>query len=240
MRSSAKKPSLKKVHFLENEEHPWFLPVNRFLGFVTLVSVATVALETVSSLSPYAQLFAQVEYVAVGIFTLEYILRVCLADKPIRYVFSWFGFVDLLAVIPSYLGFANLTFLKVARTVRIIRFLRMLRLAKFATIKRQKHAAESLYVFNLEIYFFALLFATLILGTLFYLFETTTVTSIPMGMFIGLKAVLGGLSYPQPETLGGTITLITARFTSMILLGMLVGLMGNIVRKLLIGAEKDS
>ncbi len=233
-------PRPKHINFLEDSTHPWFWPINHILALVTLVSVGAVALETVKSFAPYHSIFLIIEYTAVGIFTAEYIARIVLTKKPLRYIFSFFGLIDLIAILPSYLGMANLTFLKAARAVRIIRLLRMLRLAKFAQIKRRKNAAQSLYTLNLEIYFFTLTFTTLILGTMFYLFEHTHTESIPGGMYWTLRAILGGITYPQPETFGGTITLILSRFTSMVLLGMLMGLIGTMIRKLLIGAEKDS
>ncbi len=216
--------------------------INHVLALTTLVAVAVVALETVAALAPYARVFQVLEYVAVAIFSVEYVARIWFAQTPLRYIFSFFGLIDLIAILPSILGLSNLTFLKAARAVRIIRLLRLLRLAKFAEIKRRKNAAQSLYTLNLEIYALTLAVATLILGSLFYVFENQhhAARDIPSGMYWALKAILGGLTYPQPETVGGTITLILARFTSMILLGMLLGLVGTMLRKLLIGAEKDS
>jgi voltage-gated potassium channel len=213
-----------------------------FLALTTLVAVAVVALETVSSLSAYSQLFHSLEIGIVTIFSLEYITRLYYSQNRLHYVFSFFGIIDLLAILPSFLGLSNLTFLKAARAVRIIRLLRMLRLAKFSQIKRQKNAAQSLYKINLEIYTATLLVATLLLGALFYVFESgqSAAQDIPSGMWWALRAILGGISYPQPESLGGMITLILARFTSMLLLGMLIGLVGTMLRKVLIGAEKDS
>lgn len=212
------------------------------LAFTTLVAVAAVALETVPALSSYSGVFHIIEIVIVTIFSLEYITRLYYSPNRFRYAFSFFGIIDLLAILPSFLGLTNLTFLKAARAIRIIRLLRMLRLAKFSEIKRRKNAAQSLYVINLEIYSATLLIATLLLGALFYVFEINHLAArdIPSGMWWALRAILGGISYPQPETLGGTITLILTRFTSMLLLGMLLGLVGTMLRKALIGAEKDS
>lgn len=213
-----------------------------FLALATLVAVATVALETVPSLSAYNAVFQSLEVAIVTIFSLEYITRLYYSPNRLRYMFSFFGIIDLAAILPSYLGLSNLTFLKAARAVRIIRLLRMLRLAKFSEIKRKKNAAQSLYKINLEIYSTTLLIATLLLGALFYVFEShqAAAQDIPSGMWWALRAILGGISYPQPETLGGIITLILARFTSMLMLGMLLGLVGTMLRKVLIGAEKDS
>ena len=223
----------------DSPHHPAFRFINHILALTTLVSVAIVALETVSSLARYQPIFTALEYAAVTIFTLEYIARIKFSKKPLRYIFSFFGIIDLIAIVPSLLGLSNLTFLKAARVVRIIRLLRMIRLAKFAEIKKETNAASSLYTLNLTIYFAALTTATLLLGAGFYIFEDKTAASIPAGMYWALRVILGGISYPQPETTGGLITLIMARFTSMILLGMMLSLVGTIIRKALIGAEKD-
>jgi voltage-gated potassium channel len=239
MKRKTKKKVLPKNVF-EDPEHPWFTPLNNFLALTTLISITSIALETVTSLSAYHLVFISIEYIAVAIFSIEYLARIYLAQKPFRYIFSFFGVIDLIAIIPSYLGLTNLTFLKAARSVRIIRFLRMLRLTRFAHTKRRKNAAQSLYVLNLEIYAVSLLCAVLVLGTAFYLFEGQHAPDIPSGMYLTLLAIIGGVTYPQPVTIGGTVTLILARFVSMLLLGMLISLVGTMLRKLLIGAEKDS
>ena len=225
----------------DSPTHPAFQFINHILALTTLVSVAVVALETVAALAAYLPVFKALEYAAVTIFTLEYIARIKFSKKPFRYIFSFFGLIDLIAILPSLLGLSNLTFLKAARIIRIIRLLRMIRLAKFAEIEKTKSGTvSSLYTLNLEIYFIALLGATLLLGAGFYIFEDPLAPSIPVGMYWALKVILGGISYSQPTTLGGTITLITARFTSMILLGMMLSLVGTMIRKALIGAEKDA
>jgi voltage-gated potassium channel len=212
------------------------------LALITLIAVGTVVLETVELFAPYAAIFAALEIAIVTIFALEYVTRLYYSENRLRYVFSFFGLIDLIAIVPSILGLSNLTFLKAARAVRIIRLLRTLRLAKFATLKRRKNAAQSLYAINLEIYAATLAIVTLLLGALFYVFEhgQAAAADIPSGMWWALRAILGGIQYPQPLTVGGTITLILARFASMLLLGMLLSLIGTILRKLLIGSEKDS
>lgn len=237
-----KKPKAPTIlEIFDNPASPHFTFVNNFLALVTIVAVAIVALETVNSFAPYQFIFTLIEYFIVIVFGTEYIARIYLTKNKLRYVFSFFGIIDLVAIIPSILGMSNLTFLKAARTVRIIRLLRMLRLAKFTKIKRKKNAAQSLYKINLEIYIVTLTGTVLLLGALFYLFEHTgAAKDIPSGMYWALRVILGGISYPQPETLGGTVTIILARFTSMLLLGMLMSLIGTMLRKLLIGSEKDS
>jgi voltage-gated potassium channel len=238
-RVSKKTPSWRSI--FDNPQTPFFNLFHNFLALTTLVAVSIVALETVESFQGYGDVFLYIEYFSVIIFGFEYIARVYLAQNKVGYIFSFFGLIDIIAIIPSLLGLSNFTFLKAARSIRIIRMLRMLRLAKFSQIKRRKNAAQSLYKINLEIYIAALSTAVLLLGSLFYIFEQHGgAKDIPSGMYWALKVILGGISYPQPETIGGTITLIMARFTSMILLGMMLSLVGTMIRKLLIGAEKDS
>lgn len=227
---------------LDNPKNRYFKLFNRFLGTLTLVSVVAVVLETIPSFSPYTYWLLAVEYIAVGIFSLEYLVRLAGAKSKVKYVVSFFGLADLLAIAPTFLGLGNLTFLKAARSVRIIRLLRLLRLAKVARFKDEKEGARSVLGINFEIYIVAFLIALLFLGSSFYLFEHTTIAevhSIPDGMYWALRIILGGMPVAQPETFGGTFTFILARFTSMILLGIVIGLIGTIVRRILIGADKD-
>ena len=213
--------------------------VGGFLAIATIIAVLMVALETLPSLVPYLSYFVWTEYSLVAVFSIEYLIRIYQAPIRLKYIFSFFGIIDLIAILPSLLGFANLTFLKAARAVRIIRLLRILRLAKLS--KKKNAPPQSVYLYNIEIYVATLIIATLILGSLFYIFESNQPAgaSIPAGMYWSLKAILGGITYSQPETLGGSVTLVLTRLTSLILLGLLINLAGNIMRKILIGSEND-
>lgn len=240
--TTAKKVSLVQSVFnaLEHPRHPYFKASNYFLAVVTVVSVLAIILETVPSLSPYRLIFTVIEYTTVAIFSFEYVVRLIATKPSWKYVFSFFGIVDLIAILPSFLGLTNLTFLKAARSVRFIRLLRMFRLAKVARFKDEKEGNRSVLGINFEIYAVTLLLALLVLGSLFYLFEQQpNATSIPEGMYWALRAILGGVAYPQPETMAGTVTLLLARFTAMIVLGIMVGLVGTALRIILIGSEKD-
>ncbi len=226
---------------LENPKARFFGITNDFLAFTTILSVLAIVLETVHSLAQYHIIFKTVEYAATALFTIEYLARLHHAQYKIKYVFSFFGIIDLLAIIPTYLGLGNFTFLKTARSLRIIRLLRIVRLSKLAKLKK-KEGTSSLYTLNIQIYAITLVTAMLVLGTLLYIFEgyQTYAKDIPSSMYWVFKAIIGGMSYSQPETTGGTVVLIFVRFCSMILLGLMLSLVGTIMRKLLIGSEKDS
>jgi len=72
--------------------------VNDILALLTIVSILTVVLETVESLSAYKTLFLIVEWIAVIIFSAEYIGRLMVTKPKSEYVFSFFGVIDLLAL----------------------------------------------------------------------------------------------------------------------------------------------
>ena len=218
--------------------------MNDVLAIVTLVSIAAIVLETVPSLEPFSQLFTAVEYATVFIFTLEYAGRLAIADRPRQYLFSFFGIIDLLAILPSVFRLANLTFLKSVRVLRILRFLRMARLAKLARAHNYRTDLEEhadIYRLNVEIYFFSLLSAIIILGGLMYIFEAPSqqFSSMPAGMLWVTENILGGsITNTVPITTPGKIIALTTRFIGLVLFGLLINVVGSLVNKLLFGSKK--
>lgn len=218
---------------------PYFLLLNDVLAITTIVSITALVLESVAALQPYALLFTTVEYVAVGIFTTEYAARWYAHGSAWRkYSFSFFGIVDLLAILPSYLGFANLTFLKSARVFRILQLLRMVRLVKLtrrtAAATHDRRSADRL---TLQIYFFALTAALLCFGTLLYVIEphNPEFANIPLAMLWVAKPLLGGIAQTFPTTIWGDILVSLVRFSGLVLFGLLVSIIGTNVRTLLLG-----
>ena len=73
-----------------------------------------------------------VEWVLVGIFTVEYLLNIYTAPDRKAYLFGIWGIIDLISVLPSYANLGNFAGLKVMRQLRILRFMRILRILKLA------------------------------------------------------------------------------------------------------------
>ena len=97
-----------------------------FIQTLIIISLITFSLETLPNLSVMQQLYLQrIEMVIVILFTLEYILRIYVAHKRFSYIFSFYGLIDLMAVLPFYLA-SGLDL----RTVRLFRLLRLLRIFK--------------------------------------------------------------------------------------------------------------
>lgn len=124
-------------------------------GIVVLIlySVVTFSLETLPNLNEsFRQFINYSEIVVVGLFTLEYAYRIYTAKHGWRFVFSFYGVIDLLAILPFYLGmFVDL---KTLRLLRLLRWLRILKLARYNSALMRfgrsiYYAKEELIIFSL-------------------------------------------------------------------------------------------
>lgn len=167
-------------------------PAGKAFDIVLLIaiglSVLLVMLESVQGFeSEYRPFFKAAEWLFTILFTIEYILRIISAPKPLKYIGSIFGIIDLLAVIPTYLAFfiVGTRYLVVIRTLRLLRVFRILKLAKY--IGASKVISEALVNSKAKIlvFLFAVLNAVIILGTLMYLIEgaDSGFTSIPRSIY---------------------------------------------------------
>lgn len=222
---------------LVNSNTHTFRVVSNFLAILTIVSIASVVLETVSSLQQYHLIFFVTEWVAVAFFTLEYAGRFLVSKPRWKYSTSFFGIVDLVAILPTFLGLGNFTFLKSARAFRIIRLLRMMRLAKIGRSGMMTDENMSVMSLNVILYFATLLTALLITGTAIYLTEPQlpSFASIPAGMWWSLKVFMAGIPVVEPQTDLGGVFFVLTRFIGLLLLGLLVGVVGNVFRVLMMG-----
>ena len=220
-----------------------FLRVNTLLGFVTIISIVSISLETVESLRKYEYIFQLVEYIVVGIFTVEYLGRAYVKEDRIKYIFSFFGIVDIISILPTYFGLANLTFLKSARIFRVLQFLRTLRLAKLAKINKfsNKNSRKSREVqfLSLRIYGITLFGAVVIFGTLLYLIESSNplFKDIPTSSFWALQAILGGNTNTSDFSLAAKTLVIFIQFSGLLLFGLLIHLVGKFIERKLLGSE---
>jgi voltage-gated potassium channel len=214
--------------------------VQNFFALLTIISIVSLVLETVPSLAAYETTFLIIEWVAVILFTGEYVGRLAVSKLKWKYSASFFGIVDLVSILPTFFGLGNFTFLKSARALRIIRLLRMLRLAKVARSGLVDDENLGILSLNVLIYFVTLLTALLITGTAMYLVEPNGVSafaSIPAGMWWSLKVFMAGIPVVEPVTELGEIFFVLTRFVGLLLLGLLVGVVGNVFRVVL-GAGK--
>jgi voltage-gated potassium channel len=105
------------------------------IHFIILISIITFSIETIPNISPYIKNCLNIiEIVTIIIFTFEYILRVLVTEKKIKFIFSFYGLIDLLAILPFYISCG--IDLRTLRIFRLLRLLRILKLFKYnKTIK---------------------------------------------------------------------------------------------------------
>jgi voltage-gated potassium channel len=139
-----------------------------------LASVVVVVLDSVTSLHvQYREFFATLEWLFTLLFTLEYILRLVSLRQPWRYVTSFFGVIDLLSIVPSYLslfvpGTQYLLVIRILRLLRIFRILKMMNYLNEATV-----LGQALFAARRKISVFLLTVVTLviIIGAMMYVLE---------------------------------------------------------------------
>ena len=154
-----------------------------------LLSVFAVMLESVESIGAKYQLeLLLAEWVFTIIFSIEYILRIIAVRKPLKYILSFYGVVDLLSIVPTYLGLfiTNASFLRAIRTIRLLRVFRIFKIARY--IKEANVLVEALKATKARIFvfLFGVVVMVTIMGTVMYIIEDydgTKFTSIPRSIY---------------------------------------------------------
>lgn len=153
-----------------------------------LLSILVVVLDSVPSIGgPYAGPMSVLEWTFTLLFTAEYIARLVCIQRPLRYARSFYGVIDLVSVLPTYLSLL-LPGSQVFLDVRILRLLRVFRIFKLTLyIEEYTRLGEALVASRRKIMVFlsVVLMLILILGTVMYVIEGAEngFTSIPMAMY---------------------------------------------------------
>ncbi len=178
------------------------------LGSITVAVFDTVAQVHVH----YGAIFYALEWFFTIAFTLEYVMRIMVVDRPWRYMRSFFGIVDVLAVLPTWISLvaAGSQYLLVVRALRILRIFRILKLTRYVG------EADLLWLTLIRarrkvlIFFSTILTLVLIFGALMYLIEGPEdgFTSIPTSMYwaIVTMTTVGFGDITPKTTLGKMLT----------------------------------
>lgn len=159
-------------------------------------SVLAVMLETVAPFKQqHGTLLTMVEWFFTIFFTIEYLTRLWVTRKPLKYATSFFGIIDLLSCLPTYLtllftGTHGFAVIRVLRLLRIFRVLKMVQHVKgaqiIATGLRNSKA-------KITVFFFAVFVFSVIAGTLMYFVEgnepNTDFTSIPASIYYAIVSI---------------------------------------------------
>ena len=155
-----------------------------------LASVAVVMLDSVSSIrEKWGSVLKAAEWCFTILFTIEYLLRLICAGRARRYAKSFFGIVDLLAIVPTYLDLIlpGSSYLLVIRLLRVLRIFRILHLSRFVGEANVLMSALAASKRKILVFFFAVLTMVVILGSLMYVIEgpnpESGFTSIPKSVY---------------------------------------------------------
>ncbi|OXE99155.1 ion transporter [Flavobacterium araucananum] len=157
------------------------------LGLI-LLSVILIMMETVEGINQkYHSQLIIFEWIITGFFTLEYILRIISIQKPVRYIFSFYGIIDLLAVLPMYLSifFPGASILSIVRALRFFRLFKILHIPQISHQSIQLREAIEASKEKILVFIYFVLISTIIIGSIMYLVEgkESGFTSIPMSIY---------------------------------------------------------
>lgn len=166
------------------------------LLWAILLSILAVILESVNEISlKYGAILITFEWIFTILFTIEYILRIIISKRPLRYIFSFYGIIDLLSTIPTYLAlfFIGPHYLATIRIFRLLRVFRVLKLTRY--MGESKSLGQALMASRAKIIIFmgVILSTTVLIGTLMYLIEgsydNTEFTSIPRSIYWAIVTI---------------------------------------------------
>lgn len=179
----------KQAYIIINGTYTWAGKLfDLLLLFFIIISSLLVMLESVQIIDArFHTPLIVLEWLITIFFTIEYILRIVSHQHPWRYIFSFYGVIDLLALLPMYLSFV-IPGSKVLATVRIVRLLRIFRILALAHFTEEANALKkALKASRTKIFIFIyfVLVICVLLGTLMYLIEGRThgFTSIPRSIY---------------------------------------------------------
>ena len=130
-----------------------------FIQFLIIVSVITFSIETLPDLKPQTRVVLNaIEAFCVIIFTFEYLARIYVADHKLKFIFSFFGIIDFLAILPFYLAFGI-----DLRSLRLLRMFRLFRLFKLVRYNKAiRHFANAMKLAKEQIILFMIITIMLI------------------------------------------------------------------------------
>jgi voltage-gated potassium channel len=158
------------------------------LLWAILGSVLAVCLDSVSAFEArFHGAFAVAEWTFTVLFSIEYVLRLICVRQPLRYAISFYGLVDLLAILPSYLSLfiPGSQHLLVIRIMRLLRVFRVLKLGRYVSESQVLMTAIKNSRAKITVFLFAVMTLVVVIGAAMFLIEgpENGFTSIPRAMY---------------------------------------------------------
>ena len=213
------------------------------LLLIILVSIILVMLESVPSINQeHRATLKTMEWIITGIFTAEYLLRIFIVKKPFKYILSFYGIIDLLAVLPTYLSLILIggQSLMVIRVIRLLRIFRIFKLSRYTQagqnlLRAMKSSREKIFVF-----LFFVINMVIIVGTLMYLVEGPKhgFKSIPHSIYWAIVTMTTvGYGDISPETPLGQLLASFIMITGYAIIAVPTGI---VTSEMIKGAKADN
>ncbi|MFK8060866.1 MAG: ion transporter [Polaribacter sp.] len=190
MINTDKKPSWKQklhevIYEADTKEGKLFDVV---LLIAIIASIVLVMLESIESFDTKYHDFLNIsEWIITILFSIEYILRIVSIKKPFKYIFSFYGIIDLLSTIPKYLSFiiVGSHHFAALRALRLLRVFRILKLARYIGASNTLMIALRASKAKIAVFIFFIVIICIILGTIMYMIEGADngFTSIPRSVY---------------------------------------------------------
>ena len=206
-----------------------------FIQLIIILSLISFSLETLPNISENLRLILEkFELISIIIFSVEYLLRVLVSKKPFSYIFSFYGVIDILAILPFYLNrFLDLRFLRAFRVFRIFRALKLIRYNKALN---RFNVAFKIVKEELVLFFIVILIMLFIVSAGIYSFENEAQPEVFKSVFhsawwsiVTLTTVGYGDVYPV--TLGGKVFTFFVLIIGIGVVAVPAGLVGTALSK---------
>jgi voltage-gated potassium channel len=209
-------------------------PAGRRFDVMLIVTIlASVIAVTIDSMPNYQDQYSEVLFVVEWIFTLlftvEYAIRLYCSPNPKAYTTSFYGIVDLLAVLPTYIAIfvSGANFLLIIRLLRVLRIFRVLKLLQYSNEAQVLLRAMIMARRKIFVFFFCVLIVVSIFGSLMYVIEGAAYgfTSIPKGIYWAIVTVTTvGYGDITPHTILGQCIAAIAMLTGYAILAVPTGI----------------
>ena len=203
---------------------------DQLLIVAILLSVVAVMLDSIQSIhNRYGALLYLVEWFFTLLFTVEYLVRLWISDRPLRYARSFFGVVDLLAILPTYLSLLvpGANYLLTIRTLRVLRVFRVLRLFEFMSEANVLARALLRARRKVAVFLLSVLVVITVFGSLMYIIEgpENGFTSIPESIYWAIVTVTTvGYGDISPNTPLGQVIASLAMITGYAIIAVPTGI----------------
>jgi len=161
------------------------------------VIVASVSVVVLDSVQPVRErvgaVFGVLEWIFTALFTLEYIGRLACVNRPLRYAASFYGVIDLLALLPTFLATftPELAYLIDVRVLRLLRVFRIFKLSRYSVEYRALASAVAASRRKITVFVGFVMLVVLVMGTLMYVVEGPAhgFTSIPVAVYWAISTM---------------------------------------------------